>query len=808
MSGPIEGFRRRPALAAAAVYAALSLVFLAQALLPGRTLSNSDLLYLDAPWSASRPADLQRPSQIGEAHDYAVAYEPWMRYSRAQFPQIPLWNPYVMAGRPYIGSASQAVFSPFSLPAFVLPYDFSLGLIAALKLFTAAFGMYLLARALTLSPTGAFLSGLVFAFGMPLVTWLMELNVSAVWALIPWLLLATWAVVMRPGMLSVCFLTVISAAVYTGGHPESVAQAFAGATALLILLMVRKRRQSGGRARGWAIDLGCFAAGVLWGAAIAAVAIGPFVEMVIHSSDIDERGIAVHRELATRYLVTLALPDYWGRGTGYLHGGLQPLGRFLYVGALPLMLAFAALLRPTLERVACGAFAFACVAVAFGATPFADLANILPGLSRTDNTRLIIIALPAVALLAGWGLDDLGRAAPHRRRVRAVLIIAGVLLCLPTIWLATGQPSPSDLRPALRVAWGMGTPPNSIEVVRLASLVLWLTMAGAALVLLALRVRGRLAATAFTVLALALVTVDLFRLGMGFNPAIPREQATQPTTGAIRYLQSRRPARFAAVGGALPGDLALRYGLYDARGYDFPIERRYRRLWGARVNPVQDYFLGYSGPMFVADANPAAIRGLSFFGVADLLLDPRSPPLRAEGLTLAYRGPDATVYANREALPRAFVVSGQRVVDGDDAALAAVSSPQFDARRTVIREGSATAVPPGPPPGRARLLDYEPNRVVIAASASREATVVLTDVWFPGWKATVDGAPADVARVDYLFRGVRVSPGAHRIVLSYEPASWRIARIVTVLACLALVAVVAITVARRRRALAATSQRG
>jgi hypothetical protein len=344
----IEGARRRPALAAAVIYAVLSLVFFGQALLPGRTLSNSDLLYFAAPWSASRPPDLQRPSQLGEARDYAMAYDPWMRYSRAEFPKIPLWNPYVMAGRPYIGSASQAVFSPFSLPAFVLPFDFSLGLIAALKLFTAAFGMFLLARALSLSPTGAFLSGLVFAFAMPLVTWIMELNVSAVWALIPWLLLATWAVVMRPGVLSVCFLSVTSAAVYFAAHPESVAQAFAGATALLILLVVRKRRRPGRRARGFAVDVGCFAAAVLWGAAIAAVAIGPFVEMVIHSSDIDERGISVHRELDTRYLVTLMLPDYWGRGTAYLEGGLQPLGRFLYAGALPLMLALAALLRPTL----------------------------------------------------------------------------------------------------------------------------------------------------------------------------------------------------------------------------------------------------------------------------------------------------------------------------------------------------------------------------------------------------------------------------------------------------------------------------
>ena len=146
------------------------------------------------------------------------------------------------------------------------------------------------------------------------------------------------------------------------------------------------------------------------------------------------------------------------------------------------------------------------------------------------------------------------------------------------------------------------------------------------------------------------------------------------------------------------------------------------------------------------------------------------------------------------------MVSGQRVVKGEEAALAALSKPTFDARRTVIREGSGTSAPAGPPPGRARVLSYEPDRVVLAASATRPATVVLSDLWFPGWKATVDGASVDVDRVDYLLRGVRVGPGTHRIVFSYRPVPWKIGVLVSGLALLALLATVAIVLVRRRRA--------
>ena len=65
---------------------------------------------------------------------------------------------------------------------------------------------------------------------------------------------------------------------------------------------------------------------------------------------------------------------------------------------------------------------------------------------------------------------------------------------------------------------------------------------------------------------------------------------------------------------------------------------------------------------------------------------------------------------------------------------------------------------------------------------------MLTDNWYPGWKATVDGERAPVERVDYLIRGVAVPAGAHRVEFRYEPASWRAGWIVSLLALLAIVA--------------------
>jgi uncharacterized membrane protein YfhO len=63
---------------------------------------------------------------------------------------------------------------------------------------------------------------------------------------------------------------------------------------------------------------------------------------------------------------------------------------------------------------------------------------------------------------------------------------------------------------------------------------------------------------------------------------------------------------------------------------------------------------------------------------------------------------------------------------------------------------------------------------------------VLTDVYFPGWKATVDGHEAPIQQVDYLLRGVRVPAGAHTVEFRYEPASFTAGWIVSLLALIGI----------------------
>jgi hypothetical protein len=287
-------------------------------------------------------------------------------------------------------------------------------------------------------------------------------------------------------------------------------------------------------------------------------------------------------------------------------------------------------------------------------------------------------------------------------------------------------------------------------------------------------------------LVLGLVALDLLRFGIGQNPAIPTAHAKQPTTAAIRFLQAREPARFAGLVPdfgitPLPADVAMRYRLHDARGYDYPIVDRYDELWRRAVAPK----LPFIPPTTLATTTPLALKALGMLGVRSLVGQPGD---RRLPLPVAYDGPDARIYDNPRALPRAWVAG--RAVSVSDT-LGATLAPNVDLRRTAVLFDASP--PPAGSGGTAAITRYEDDRVTLRSHGS--GMLVLSDTWYPGWHAKVDGRDAKVERVDHMLRGVRVGRGTHTVEMTYRPLSFRIGWIVSLLTAIVL----ALTVFRARR---------
>ncbi len=815
-----------PALAVLGAYVVLGVIFFWPGLLPGHTVSAADYLWNAAPWNTAIPKGLPiqslHPHSVGsnpQLVDGVTVFEPFLQYTASQLPHIPLWDPYIMGGMPFLADMQSAIFSPFSLPAYVLPFWWSLGVIALMKVVVAAMGTYLLSRALRTGLAGAFLAGLVFGFGLFMVAWI-PWPLTNVFPLIPWMLLATERLVRRPGVLPAAGLAVVVALQWFGGHPESSVYAFFAVAGWFVLRMLQGAgggvaaalaeagRRGTSRLRALAATvprpLMALVAAVVVGTALAAVAILPFLELLRHSATLTARPRSgVH--VPERDVFAAFLPTYFP--------GTFTVETAFYAGALPLMLAVVALFRPRVERVVLAVVAVVSVLVVLGIQPFFAIAGKTPGLDDTYLDRLTIVYLLCVGLLAGWGLDDLVRRRPSRRQARAAGGVAVGLLLLPVVVVAaTRGSSLRFLRRAVDISWFFAQNPlphasHVVAIVRLAALVTWCTVALVAVGLLLLRLAGKLPVRIFALLAVCLVVGDLFQAGMGYNPAIPQSHAVQPATPAIRYLQRQGTARYVAITPyntvvPLPPDVNVRYRLYDLRGYDLPVITRFGNLWQRYVAPPSPLLPldTPTVPLTVYNTLPAStMRVLSLFGVTDILEEKHEPPPNVPGLTVAYDGPDAVIYRNPSALPRTWLVTGQEVVPSGSRQLSVVGSAGFDPRRVVLTGHRLPGLARGGSGGSAHITSYGAERVAITAHADRASELVLSDTFYPGWQVTVNGRPEPISEVDYLLRGVAVPAGTDHIVFTYDPSSFREGWELSLAAAVLLAAAVAWEVVRRRR---------
>jgi hypothetical protein len=148
--------------------------------------------------------------------------------------------------------------------------------------------------------------------------------------------------------------------------------------------------------------------------------------------------------------------------------------------------------------------------------------------------------------------------------------------------------------------------------------------------------------------------------------------------------------------------------------------------------------------------------------------------------------PSATVaiYHISNALPLAYFVTNVQWATNDTDALARLSALDFDSRRelVIMKSESETeasnfakdtddSVSDGPP---VKILAQQRGRVSLSVDAPRPGFVVLTDTFYPGWQATVDGQPAHIYQANLNFRAVAVAEGKHEIDFSYRPLAFKV----------------------------------
>ncbi len=143
-----------------------------------------------------------------------------------------------------------------------------------------------------------------------------------------------------------------------------------------------------------------------------------------------------------------------------------------------------------------------------------------------------------------------------------------------------------------------------------------------------------------------------------------------------------------------------------------------------------------------------------------------------------------------EQLPRAFVVSTFEVLVDDESVLKRLVAEDFDpAERVLLERQPNVSMGRTSARGRAEVLTYHPEHVRVAVETRSEAFLVLSDTFYPGWRAYVDGEEVEIFRANYLFRAVRVPRGSSSVEFRYSPLSYRVGKLLSVIGVIAVGAV-------------------
>lgn len=748
----------------------------------------------------------------------------------------PLWNPYSFGGLPLLGDGQTALLYPpnwlFLLPG--LSPAVALTWAILLQFSIAALGTYGFARAVGLDRLPAFTSAVAYALGGFLTARVIHLSIMAGAATLPVVLFglertlraerhrARWA----------AFAAVAVACQLVSGHPQVPVYTMIAVGLLTLVRAVERALHD----RRWPplalVPLGIGGIYAL-GAALAALQLLPWLELVGRSPR------AAGASFAFVFERSKSLGDWLLLLFPYLLGALRdgPYGvaahigveirlweQSSYVGILPLALAAIGVAglgtwRASAARGRAGTLLFLALTTLVGAvlasgfyTPVAEWTYRVPLLGKLrDVERTAVLASFALAVLAGFGLQRLieaGRAVAGYPWRIGLLATATALVAIPlalTRLAARGAPPPSLAQYGLD-AEALGR----LSLDRAAvSVPLALALAGAILLLLwsNLGERGRRALAAATV---ALVLLDLGGYTVAFHASADPAESDRVSPVA-EYLR-QDPGHFRTAVYLTNNDYtvreaqdrlavswALAYGLEEINGFNSLQPRRYTDyLFGPDRADVSYGYL--RDEWLLADDSPV----LSALNVKYLVVpkDANPQPFLGASYRPVWEDGAVRVYENERAYPRAYFVERVRHEPDDRATLAAVTAPGFDGQREALVAGAGTAALPAAPLGPGEtvsIVSSAPDQLVLRATAATTRLLVLSELDFPGWQATIDGQPVPIERTNYLYRGIVVPPGAHTVELLYRPASVRWGLIISAAALLVVLGLALSPVAVWRR---------
>ena len=733
-----------------------------------------------------------RPVILSDSRaDLATQFVYWRAFAAEQLRHghLPLWNPHVFSGMPYLGWAQTEVLYPTNWLDLLLPLPLSINLGIALHVFLAGFFTRLWGLRRGLRPIAATVAGALFMFSGSYFLHVYAGHLSLLYAIAwtplvlasidEWTRTRTWRWV-------VVGMAAVTMQILAGDFQACFYTAIAAALLLVFGLRAAKRRPT--------VILGLVA---MYAGAAALGAVQLLTSLQAAAESIRSGGVsyrfAAMLSFAPENLLTLLAPGFFGDGAAVPYWGRWYRWEMcLFIGVSGLVLAVCGTVSGKREcRRSLAALFIIMLVLAFGAnTPlFKLLYHYVPGFNRfRANAKFIIEAALFLAMLAGVGLDRLLYNPAGSKWLALGACVAGLAVGIaawqlhaasvspqPAGWWSRAIQTVNASRESFLPADSFADPSFARNAAAFASQRLLVAS-------VELLVMGGLLvfAEAFQPVVYAVALVAVAEIFVFARSTLTTFDLSYTEAPKLKAFLNQRPGDYRIFYQPIP-NIAIWLDREDVWGYAPLVTKRYAEFMAfTQGQPVEsvDQYIEFSR------------------------FHPLYAMLRWRFAFLADKNGDRVLTENN-IMPRLQLIQQARVIPGRDEILSALDSPSFNPRQQVILETAPNPAPQSSAEtGTVALVDSSANQLTVEADLPHPAILLITDAYSTGWRARPLAGSAqrayDVLPANYVLRAIPLTQGHHRILVEYSPIGFRIGSWISVLSLAVFVIVVASSVRRHR----------
>lgn len=481
-------------------------------------------------------------------------------------------------------------------------------------------------------------------------------------------------------------------------------------------------------------------------------------------------------------MMTFLVPSWLGFG-GSTYWGSMPFTDYPnYMGILPLFLALVGVLSVRKREVLFfGLVAILSLLISFGkhlGFLYKLLYEELPYFNKFRVPVMILVLLQfSVAVLAAYGIEKLRRAREMARRSRLETVSLWIALGFAFVWLVwivfrgslgtwyTGlvMGSPRGLsQDAAAVCLSMVT--RDVLIVGFIGFVGFLSIN--------LFLRRKLGILLLVSILSFLTIVDIWRVDTRIFGRMVGDRSSVTTESfrddVIDFLQKDTSLyRILPLGQGFTENKYAGFGIASVGGYHAAKPALYEKFYDGVLKPGKITF------GVLAALNVKYLIGPGYMPATDVF-------------SLVHDGSEK-IYQFNGVLPRAFLVDSVAVLANEDSVLAAMTTISFDPSKTALLLEPAPSKTVTKEGSSVRIVSYGFNEIDIEASIARPCFMVLSELYYPDWKAEIDGSDGKIYRTDFLLRGLPLSPGNHVIKFFYDSRSMKRGLLLSVSALVVIV---------------------